>query len=279
MYLYIRELIIYFISMNTITKRSLGALIASSAIIGSFALAVPAFAAESVGTRPVGIHANEQKSRPMVNGTVTTISGNTLTVTMRGWQRENKTTPTSVVYTVDATNAVVTKGGATSTVSAILVGDTVMIKGTVTGTHVVATTIRDGAMRNLEKMPEGKPDKNLHTPLTLPVGNGQPVVGGTVTAISGNSVTIVNKSNVTYTIDVTAAKVTKRDVATATLSSITVGDSVIVQGSVNGTSVTASTVIDQGVLHTSTSVGEMPERKGGFMNSVGGFFSHLFGFF
>lgn len=265
--------------MNIFTKRSLGALVAGSAIIGSFTLAVPAFAAESVGMRPTGIHTGGQMMRPVVTGTVTTISGNTLTVTVKGWQRGNKAAPTSTVYTVDATNAAITKGSATSTVSAILVGDTVMIKGTVTGTNVVATTIRDGIARGLGKMPEGKPDVNSLTPLTLPAGNGQPVVGGNVTAISGNSITVMNSSNVTYTIDVTTAKVTKKGVTTATLTNITVGDSVIVQGRVNGTSVTASIVIDQGALSSSTSTGTIPEKRSGIMSSIGGFFSHLFGFF
>lgn len=265
--------------MNTFTKRSLGALVAGSAIIGSFALAVPAFAAESVGMKPTGIHAGGQMPRPVVTGTVTTISGNTLTVTAKGWQRGNKAAPTSTVYTVDTTNATITKGSATSTVSTILVGDTVMIKGTITGTNVVATTIRDSVMRSIGKMPEGKPDVNSRTPLTLPAGNGQPVVGGNVTAISGNSITVVNSSNVTYTIDVATAKVMKKGVTTATLSNMAVGDSVIVQGAVNGTSVAASAILDQGTLPSSTSTSTTPEKRGGIMSSIGGFFSHLFGFF
>lgn len=166
--------------MNTFTKRSLGVLVAGSAIISSFTLAVPAFAAELAGARPVGIHAGEQMMRPVVTGTVTTISGNTLTITAKGWQRgnENKTATTSTVYTVDATTATVTKGSATSTVGAIFVGDTVMIKGAITGTNVVATTIRDGSIRGLGNKQESKPDVNSRTPLTLSAGNGQPVVGG-----------------------------------------------------------------------------------------------------
>jgi len=267
--------------MNIFTKRSLGVLVAGSAIIGSFALAVPAFAAESVGMRPTGIHAGGQMMRPVVTGTVTAISGNTFTVTVKGWQRGNKAAPTSTVYTVDATSATITKGSATSTVSAILVGDTVMIKGTVTGTSVVATAIRVGAIGRSEKMSE-LTEKTKTTSLTPTVaGNGQPVVGGNVTTISGNSVTIVNSSNVTYIIDVTTAKVMKKGVTTATLSNITVGDSVIVQGTVNGTSVTAVSVLDQGTLPSSsdTTNTTKPAIHGDFMRSVGGFFSHLFGFF
>ncbi len=51
-----------------------------------------------------------------------------------------------MVYTVDATNAKIYKGSVTSTVavSDIAQGDTVMVQGTITGTNVAATVIRDG---------------------------------------------------------------------------------------------------------------------------------------
>ena len=81
-------------------------------------------------------------------------------------------TTTATTYTVDASSATVTKNGAASTVSAIAVGDTVMVQGTVSGTNVTAKTIRDG-------VGQGQPAIQ---------GNGQPVVAGTVTAINGNSV-------------------------------------------------------------------------------------------
>lgn len=262
--------------MNSLSTRSLRAIIAGSALLGSFALAGTALAAGPSGF----IHNGQNMPRPAITGTVASISGTTLTVTAKNWQRQNTTTA-STTYTVDATSATVTKGSATSTVSAILVGDTVMIKGTVTGTNVVATTIRVGAIGRSGKMSEltEKTKTTPHTPIVA--GNGQPVVGGNVTAISGNSVTIVNSSNVTYTIDVTTAKVMKKGVTTATLSNITVGDSVIVQGTVNGTSVTAVSVLDQGTLPSSsdTSNTAKPATHGGFMGAIGGFFSHMFGFF
>lgn len=46
--------------MNTLTKRSVAALVAGSALIGSFALAVPAFAAETAGAKPTEVsHASK----------------------------------------------------------------------------------------------------------------------------------------------------------------------------------------------------------------------------
>lgn len=50
----------------------------------------------------------------------------------------------STIYAVDASNATVRKNNATSTVSAIAVGDRVLVRGTVNGTSVTAASIIDG---------------------------------------------------------------------------------------------------------------------------------------
>jgi hypothetical protein len=194
-----------------------------------------------------------------VFGTVASVSGNTLTVTSK--MRPNGST-TSTTYTVDATNATVMKAGVSSSVSNIAVGDMVMVAGTVNGTSVVATTIRDGVVGT--KTP----------PVSIIKGNGQPVIGGAVMAISGNTLTVTNKSNVTYTVDATNATIEKSN-AVSSVSAITVGDNVVVQGAINGNSVTASSVIDGGTTSTTT-----PAKKGnGFFGTIGNFFHNLFGFF
>ena len=76
-----------------------------------------------------------------VFGTVTAIDGTTITVD----GREGSTTA-STTYSVDASNAKVIKGSATSTasISDISVGDRVVVQGTVTGDSIAATTIIDG---------------------------------------------------------------------------------------------------------------------------------------
>jgi hypothetical protein len=188
-----------------------------------------------------------------VMGTVTAVSGTTITVSA-------KTGTTTTVYTVTAANATVKKNDAASTVSAIAVGDQVRVQGTVSGTTVTATNIVDGKM--------------TPPPIVLPQGNGQPIIGGTVTAISGNTITIANKSNVSYTIDATSATFIKSGVA-ATLSSVAVGDTVVAQGTINGTSVTAVSITDQGKVQASTATAG--DSKG-FFGAIGGFFAHLFGF-
>ena len=116
------------------------------------------------------------------------------------------------------------------------------------------------------------------TPLIA--GNGQPVVGGAVTAVSGNTLTVTNKSGVTYAVDATNAKVQKGN-ALSSVSAILVGDNVVVQGTVQGGAVAAYSVTDQGPTPTpgTTSSGQPRGAGGGFMGMIGGFFQHLFGFF
>jgi hypothetical protein len=212
--------------------------------------------------------------QPGVFGTVSAVSGTTLTVTSKAMVGPNGSNGSSsaTTYTVDASNATVVKNGATSTVSAIAVGDTVMIQGTVSGDNVTAKTIRDGVVpQGTGKGPGGGAIASLQ-------GNGEPVVGGSITAISGDTLTVTNKSNVTYTIDATNATVIVKN-ATSTLASISTGDNVIVQGTVNGNSVTASSVIDQGAASSASGTGSPMRAIGGVFGAIGGFLQHLFGFF
>lgn len=88
-----------------------------------------------------GMHSKgmQGKGNPGVSGTVSAVNGTTLNVTGK-----NGTT-----YTVNAASAKVMKSAtgsapATITVSQIAVGDTVSIRGTVSGTSVTATSIFDG---------------------------------------------------------------------------------------------------------------------------------------
>jgi hypothetical protein len=226
-------------------------------------------------------------TRPAAMGTVLTTDGSTLTISAKQFTKPTTAgaTPTSttVTYTVTTTGATtVTKAGAASTVSAIAVGDTIAVQGTVSGTNVVATTIRDGVMmRGKGANGTGSTNGNIGAgAASLVAGNGQPVVGGAITAISGNTLTVTNKSNVIYTVDATSAKFLQGN-TTIALTGLKVGDTVVVQGTVNGTAVTASTVIDQGQPATSAgTTGTAPKKAGigGFFGGIGSFFSHLFGF-
>jgi hypothetical protein len=106
-------------------------------------------------------------------------------------------------------------------------------------------------------------------------GSGQmqhmPGVFGTVTAVNGNTITLQSKgfgqnaTSTTYTVDASSATVDK-DRAASSISNIAVGDNLMVQGTVSGTSVAATTIHDSLVLnggaHTGTGTSTMPEGNG-----------------
>jgi hypothetical protein len=219
-------------------------------------------------------------ARPGVFGTVTAVNGDTITVQSKGFGQNS----TQTTYTVDATNATVTKNNATSSVDDIAVGDNIMVQGTVSGTNVTATSIRDG-MSGTGNNRNGS-------------GGG---IFGTVASISGTSITVTGRvasgggTAPTYTVDASSATVTKNG-ANSSVSDIAVGDTIMVQGTVNGTSVTATTIRDgqpqvgsgqqksssQGSVNTqnNNSSGNSPATSSGnsFWDSIVGFFKHLFGF-
>ena len=209
-----------------------------------------------MGTRPQNIHAR-QGTGPALAGTVTGINGTTLTVVSRGF-RENTATTT---YSVDASNATVIKDNATSTVSSIATGDNVVIKGTVSGANVTATNIRDVAKRE--------------APIQ---GNGQPVVAGTISSISGSAINITNSSSVSYVIDATNAKIQKNN-SDSSISDLTTGDYIVVQGTVDGNSIIAASIIDRGNQSNGNDQNAaVKQNHPGFFISVANFFRHLFGF-
>ena len=215
--------------------------------------------------------------RPYVSGTVLSINGNTITISSNKLIKsdDQDKTKTSVTYTVNATNAVVIKNKTISKVSDILVGDTVKVQGTVNGTNITAVSIRDGVMMS-ENGAENRGKEKMASSTPTIVGNGQPIVGGIISAISSSTITITNKSNVVYTVNTSNAKIVQGK-NTILLSNLSVGDSVIVQGTVNGTEITASSIIDQN-KPAKTESDENKNIRKGFFGGMGQFFARLFGF-
>jgi len=208
--------------MKKITQKTYIALgllgtIASVSVIGITSASAADISATTTQSK-VGMHVRGAMKGTGLVGTITSINGTTLTVTNKA----------GTVYTVNATSGTVKKDGVTSTLSALAVGNTVYIRGTTTGTNVVATSVSTGTMPN--KGMEGGDWK----------GKG---VAGTVTAVSGTNITLKDKANTVYTVDATNAKVMKNG-ATGTVSSVAVGDTIFVGGTVTGTSVVATTVMD-----------------------------------
>ena len=245
------------------------------AAVATLVTAIPAFAQSNQPANGTNVPSGMQRSggprqgmmKPGVFGTVSAVSGNTITVL--GRSGFGKTMTATTTYTVDATNAKVTKSNTTSTVASIAVGDNVAVQGTITGTNVVATMIRDGIMgRRAGVFGAGRGNGNKPATSTQPIitGNGEPVIAGTISTISGSSITITNKSNVTYNVDATNAKITQGNTA-SDVSTLKVGDTVVIQGTVNSSSIIASSVIDQ-----------IKPSHPGFLGGIGKFFMHLFGF-
>ncbi len=254
-------------------KNKMGYLVSGFVLLGSLLTAGTAFAA---GPGPGFGHG----MRPAIVGTVATAPNGSgaFTVTAKTWRRKGTAATPTTTYTVSTTSTTtVTKGGAPSTVSALAVGDVVVIRGTISDAVVTATRIIDrvtGHPRMFEERWENASGTPTGAGTPFPVGNGRPVIGGNVTAVNGSSLTVTNAGTVTYTVDVASATITKAGVTGATTSNIAVGDSVIVQGTVNGSSVTASSVIDKGNIPAGTNI---PVHRG-FFGIIGRFFAHLFGF-
>ena len=219
-----------------------------------------------------GLGDRNNGQRPAVVGKITAINGSTLTVTKND----------NMVDTVDASQAKIDKNRSAITVADLAVGDNVMVEGTVSGTTVTATAIHDGMGWQL-----GKNDK----PAAVE-GNGQPVIMGTVATVNGSIITIKNNGATEYSVDVSAAKITK-DGQASTAAAIAVGDTVVVQGTVNGTTVTAASVNDQtAIKHEGGPSGTANGQAGnhgranglskqtapGFFGRIWGALAHFFGF-
>lgn len=198
--------------------------VAGALLLGGGAIAGYAGLASAQSIPTTAAKAGMPQRMPGVFGAITAINGSTITVS--GMSKTGTTT-----YTVDASSATVTKAGATSTVSSLAVGDKIAVQGTVTGTSVVATEIMDGFGASMPGMR----------------GPGGPMRGfggvmGTVSAVNGNTLTVTGKNGTTYTVDASSAKVSK--VVDLSVGDIKVGDTVGVQGSVSGSSVTAQHIMD-----------------------------------
>ncbi len=193
---------------------ALGALmLVGGAVAGYTGLA----AAESTTTGGSGF-GKMFRNGPHVGGEITAVNGSTLTVTGRD----------GTTYTVNAANATVMKEGAASTLTSLAVGEHVHVKGTLDGTTVTAESVMAGM-----KMGKGGPG-GRH-------GKG-PGVMGTVSAINGSTVTVTGMNGTSYVVEAGSATVQK--MAAGTLSDIAVGDRIGVQGTVSGTTVTATNIID-----------------------------------
>ncbi len=185
-------------------------------------------------TAPTGKH-GMWGTPPAATGKVTAVdaTANTITVT---------DAKSNISYTVDASGATIQKftppsgtptPGATKpapqtmTISQIAVGDNVMVQGTAAGSTITATKITDGLMGSFRGGPGMR---------------GMHGAAGTVASINGSTIILTGKNGTTYTVDASGANVEK--VSASSLSNIAVGDTLMVNGTTSGTTITAKNITD-----------------------------------
>jgi hypothetical protein len=216
--------------MKTIITEQMLKNAALTAVLGSLLITSSAFAADQG-------HAGQMHKgmRPGVFGTVSAVNGTTLTVTSKTPQGTTTTT-----YTIDTTNATVEKNNTTSTLGSVTVSNIIMVQGTINDTSITATNIHDGKPPMIGAGMKGKDGQGKNGQKGAP-GMMKPAVMGNVTAVNGSIITVAGKDGTTYTVDATNATIKKAGGA-GTLADITVGTMLVAQGTVNGTTVTATMI-------------------------------------
>ena len=198
------------------------ALAALMIVGGSIAGYTTLAAAQESNTESLSGFVDGMRDRaPHIGGEITAINGTTITVSD---MRRNET------YVVDASGATFMKDGESVSIASFAVGDKIHVKGAIDGTNVAAEVIHGG----MDFGPGEHGGFGRH-------GKG-PGVMGEVTAVNGTTVTVTGKNGTSYTVDASAATVQK--IATGSLSDIVVGDRIGVRGDVSGTSVTATSIMD-----------------------------------
>jgi len=152
------------------------------------------------GNMSLHSNVNATVKRKSVTGIVASVSGMTIMLTAKN--------ASSTVYSVDATNAkLVRRYGASMQITDIQTGDMLQVQGTVTGTSVTASAVRD---------------------LSLQQRNGSFV--GTITAINGSSFTLNSKARGDQTINLTSTTVYRLGDKAASSTALAVGETVTVNG-------------------------------------------------
>jgi hypothetical protein len=171
---------------------------------------------------------NPRGIRPGIGGAVAAISGTSLIITGQD----------GTTYTVDTTKAKITRGFGPNMQTLVLgdikIGDKIGIMGTVSGTNVIAKTIIDGI--GLIRDKETSDQENSH-------------IAGTITSVSPYSFTIAvqpfhgkrdTSSPVVYTIDTASNTLVTSGGSSASLGDLTVGQTVIVRGTIDNTAKTVA---------------------------------------
>ena len=174
-----------------------------------------------------------------ITGTVDAISGTTITLTAKN----------STKYNVEASNAKIVKAGSTIALTAIQVGDTLLVKGKVSGTDVSATAIIDGI--GFKKGVRAIKNEFVKGNITF----------GKITSLNGSTFTVESHNkNATTTISVTTTATTtfKKDAATASLTDLAVGEHVLIAGTKDSS---GQNIAQATSIHIITQASSKPHRS------------------
>ena|GEM_PF-3142598 len=182
--------------------------------------------------------------------TVTAKSSNSITI---------KSNSTGTIYTVATADVSVRKHGEKDAdMSDIAVGDSVFVRGEITDKTIAAKSII-----------------SVNIPKNAVIKKNLSGVAGVVTAVNGNTVTVKTKTDIVYTVDTDDARIRTRDDKDAATADIKVGDTVLVQGTIDNKSVDASVII--AIDEDSIKDKEIKaEAKVGFFHKIGLFFKSFF---
>lgn len=206
-------------------------IVAIAAIAGSLILPIAAFAQTTTPASATHVKMST------VSGTVSSVSGSNLSL--------NASSGTT--FTVDTSNAkIFRKFGATVQISDIQNGDTVQVRGTLSGSAITATIIRD---------------------MSLQAKNGS--FSGTVSSVSTSGFILATKSRGNQTINTSASTVFKKNGQAASLTDLTQGETVTVAGvwDSTNTNVAASRVAI--IIKTVNTVGTVSSVTGTTINLAG----------
>ncbi len=192
------------------------------------------------GTTATSTAANgpQRGPRPGVGGEITAIDGSTITVSSMGRKPKGQASdsaPAKKTFTVTTTAKTTFSKVTDGTVGDLAKGDTVVVDGTNSNGTIAAKQIHQ-----TEKLPD-RNKNGASAPCRGPKGDH---TLGTVSAVSGSTVTISTTSG--DTVKVTTTSDTKVSVIEKTsISDLAKGDMIRVQGTVSGTTV-AATAVTQG---------------------------------
>ncbi|HRY91581.1 MAG TPA: DUF5666 domain-containing protein [Candidatus Gracilibacteria bacterium] len=197
------------------------------------------------------------ENKGVVMGKITAINGSTLTISSTQMARpaknntagataSNTTSTTAKTYTVNAASATVKIDNETSTLSKLAVGNQILVKGTASSsdsTQITAQIIHSQSEAFLNR---------THYRLI-----------GKITAVSGNTLTVLDDNGTSYTVNSTDAKVTING-TDSTVSKLAVGDTIMVGGFAKEGSTTTITArnIFKGTLKVDKSTLQNAENNG-----------------